>query len=59
MPFVETVILSMWGVVLRHSPGICDGSIVPLSERSYTAMEANWLSFNGHFGVNTDETVGS
>ena len=25
MPFVETVILSMWGVVLRHSPGICDG----------------------------------
>ena len=29
MPFVETVILSMWGVVLRHSAGICDESTVP------------------------------
>ena len=54
MPFVETVVLSMWGVVLRHSPGICDGSIVPLSERSCTAMEANRLSFKGDFGVNAD-----
>ena len=41
MPFVETAMLAMWDVVLRHSLGICDGSIVPLSERSCTAIEAN------------------
>ena len=54
MLFVQTEMISMWGVVLRHSPGTWDGLIVPLPERFCAAIEAYILRFNGVLDVNTD-----